>query len=689
MRQGIPHKLLISIFLIATFATIDAQNKSFNVNQLNGETLTLPYHQNDLTLEYVGIHFDNSDKITYQYKMEGVHEDWVKVGTERTARFNNLPAGKYTFLVKAANADGVWNETPALLNIKVLAPWWWTWWAKLVYILAATTSLFALYQFQLRRTLAAEETRRLLELDEVKTKMYTNITHEFRTPLAVIQGLAEQIEGNDKTRASIQRNSLNLLNLVNQMLDLAKLESNTLSVSMIQGDIITYLSYLMESFQSFAKSKNIRLHFLPKVQNLQMDYDPDKLMKIIANLLSNAIKFTEADGNVYVQVEETKDPASIAIKSLEVLKPKRQLLITIKDTGIGIPKDELPHIFDRFYQVDGSMTRKGDGTGIGLAFANELTKLFNGTIAVESQVGKGSSFQVSLPISNIAAVKNGNATHTLIQEVVKREANTERFADTFTPSTDVPLALIVEDNKDVKAYLATCLDKKYQLAFAADGQEGVDKAIQLIPDIIISDVMMPKKDGYELCQLLKKDIRTSHIPIILLTAKVDIDSKIVGLQKGADAYIAKPFNRAELMVRLEQLILLRSQLQERFASSIPPKAATEAIRGAEKFILEDAFIKKLKKVILTNMGDEKFNSTELTKEIGMSSSQLYRKLKALTDKSPAIFIRSVRLQKANELLQTTTKTITEIGFEVGFKDTAYFSTCFSKEFGKSPREARK
>ncbi len=681
--------LLNFLIILLIHGQLLSQNEPIKVLQRNGETIQLSYDQNDITLEYTGIYLHNSHKIQYQYFMEGVHEDWVQVGTERIARFNNLQPGSYSFKVKAANADGVWTKAPLVVNIQILPPWWGTWWMKIIYALAIAGSLFGYYQFQLRRQLAEAEAQRLQELDEVKTKMYTNITHEFRTPLSVIQGLAEQIEGNENTKASIQRNSLNLLNLVNQMLDLAKLESGTLSVSMTQGDIITYLSYLMESFQSFAKSKNIRLHFLPKINQLTMDYDPDKLMKIIANLLSNAIKFTEEGGNVYVQVEEKKSPAPIALKNLEVIRPKKQLRISIKDTGIGIPEDELPHIFDRFYQVDATSTRKEEGTGIGLAFARELTKLLKGNITVESQLEKGSTFHIILPITKEAPMSSGNATPSLIQEVVRREASTERFADTFTPSTDIPLVLIVEDNKDVKAYLASCLDKKYQLAFAADGVEGVDKAIQLIPDIIISDVMMPKKDGYELCDFLKKDVRTSHIPIILLTARVDIDSKIVGLQKGADAYLAKPFNRKELMVRLEQLIVLRNQLQERYASNLPPIEANKAKRAAEQFILEDAFIKQLRKVILENLETESFNSTALTKAIGMSSSQLYRKLKALTDKSPAIFIRSVRLQKANELLQTTNKPITEIAYEVGFKDTAYFSTCYSKEFGMSPRQARK
>lgn len=670
------------------FSEVHAQNTSIKVAQQAGKVIVLAHDENDITLEYTGIYLHNAHKVQYQYMMEGVHDNWVNVGTERIARFNNLLSGDYTFKVKAANADGVWNETPLIVKIKILAPWWWTWWMKIIYGLGILGSIYAYYRFQLSKQLAATETKRLQELDEIKTKMYANITHEFRTPLSVIQGLAGQIEGNSATKEAIQRNSFNLLNLVNQMLDLSKLESGTLSLKMMQGDIINYLSYLTESFQSFAESKNIRLHFLSELDEFYMDYDPDKMMKMMANLLSNAIKFTEKRGDVYVQVTIKNKGITIPIKPIETLITKGELIIKVKDTGIGIPIDELPHIFDRFYQVDTTTTRKNEGTGIGLAFTRELVKIFKGKIQVESELGKGSIFTLQLPIAQHAPLIARDATTFLIKTVTATQQSTEKLADNFTVSTDIPLVLVVEDNQDVKTYLRSCLIKTYQLAFADDGQKGVAKALQLIPDIIISDVMMPEKDGYELCEVLKKDVRTSHIPIILLTAKADIDSKIFGLQKGADAYLAKPFNKEELLVRIEQLIHLRSELQERFGTALPPKEANLAQQDAEQYRLEEAFIQQVRKIILTNMRDESFDTTQLCKKLGISNSQFYRKLKAITGKSPAIYLRSIRLQKANELLHTTNSTISEIAYQVGFKETTYFSTCFSKEFGMSPRQAR-
>ena len=674
----------IKIILCLTFAIwcipINAQQQILNVNQLAGETITLAHNQNDVTLEYVGIHFNNPEKIQYQYKMEGVHEDWQRVGSERTARFNNLAPGEYTFFVKAGNADGIWSKTPTSLKIKILSPWYWSWWSQLVYFVMAISVTYAMYQFQLNRKLETAETLRLQELDTVKTKMYTNITHEFRTPLSIIQGMTEELEGNEKAKESIQRNSFNLLNLVNQMLDLSKLEAGNLPIKMLQGEVINYLSYLTESFHSMAATKQIKLHFLPKESVIYMDYDPDKLMKIMINLLSNAIKFTEAGGDVYIQVEQqVKETNSFSSKT------KSTLLIQVKDTGIGITEKELPHIFDRFYQVDDSIIRQEEGTGIGLAYTRELVKILKGKIEVESKLGMGSTFYVSLPISREAPMIFPDATKDLIKDAKIQQGFAEKLEDTYVANPAIPLALIVEDNRDVKEYLVTCLQNTYQLVFAEHGTEGIQKAIQLIPDVIISDVMMPEKDGFELCETLKKDRHTSHIPIILLTAKADLDSKVLGFQKGADAYIAKPFNKEELLVRMQGLIQLRKGLQERFGGNM---SINKRKISDTKFALEIEFLAQVNQVIKENLDKESFDSKELCKAINMSASQLYRKLKAISGKSTAIYIRYQRLLAAKNLLETTDKTVSEITYEVGFKELAYFSKCFSEEFGIPPSQLR-
>ena len=589
--------------------------------------------------------------------------------------------------MKAANADGVWNKQPAAIKIRILAPWWWDWWSKIVYLGAIIAGVYALYQFLLKRKLETAETKRLQELDAIKTKMYTNITHEFRTPLSIIQGMTEQLEGNEKAKNTIQRNSFNLLNLVNQMLDLSKLEAGNMPIKLVQSDVINYLSYLTESFHSLAATKQIKLHFLPKESVIYMDYDPDKLMKIMINLLSNAIKFTNIGGDVYMQVEQVQNTNRTITQNNMATS---NLVIHIKDTGVGIAPEEVPHIFDRFYQVDDSTTRKGEGTGIGLAYTRELVKILKGRIEVSSKVDKGSIFTVYLPMHRAAPMIFPDATNELLQKVTFQQDSTEKLEDAFSKDSNLPLALIVEDNRDVKEYLVACLGKKYQLAFAENGTEGIEKAIQLIPDLIISDVMMPEKDGFELCETLKKDRHTSHIPIVLLTAKADVDSKVLGLQKGADAYLAKPFNQEELLVRMEQLILLRKHLQVRFGGTKGKKLIIDKERIiSTKFALEEKFVAQVNQIIQDHLEQEGFDSNQLAKEVGMSASQLYRKLKAITGKSTAIYIRFIRLEKAKDLLHATDKNVSEIAYEVGFKELAYFSRCFSEEYGLSPSQIRK
>ncbi len=666
--------------MILIFAIGITAQSTINVTQHNGERITLPYEQNDLTLEYIGIHFDNPEKITYQYKMEGVHEDWQLVGTERTARFNNLAAGEYTFFVKAANADGVWNETPATLSVIILSPWWWTTWMKLIYLLTIGTGLFVFYRFQLEKKLATAEAIRLQELDIVKTKMYTNITHEFRTPLSVIQGTAEQLEGNEKAKETIHRNSIDLLNLVNQMLDLSKLEAGSLPLNLIQGDVINYLSYLIESYQSFAASKSIGLHFLPSVTTLQMDYDPDKLMKIVVNLLSNAIKFTEEGGNVYIQVGIENQKGS-----LPLLGSSKMLSIAVKDTGIGIPKEALPHIFDRFYQVDDSSTRKEEGTGIGLAFIKELVKLMHGSVTVESKAGKGSIFTLVVPITNTAKQGTQNAIPVLLKNFQQENKRQEQLAENLVPSKTLSTVLVVEDNKDVRNYLYSCLEKEYQLLFASNGKRGIDLAIEQMPDLIISDVMMPEADGFELCQTLKEDERSGHIPIILLTAKVDTDSRITGLRKGADAYISKPFNQEELLAKLDQLLVQRTRLHRYYKEQLTTTETTTTITSQK---MEDPILVRLTTLVEEEL-DKVWTIENLCLDLGMSRSQVYRKVKAVTGYSTTIYIRHIKLKHALVLLKTTDKTIAEIAYSVGFRDPAFFTRCFSEVFGKTPKEVRR
>ncbi len=386
----------------------------------------------------------------------------------------------------------------------------------------------------------------------------------------------------------------------------------------------------------------------------------------MSNLLSNAIKFTPAGGDIYLGIKT---------------EGAEKLVLSVKDTGVGISEKDLPHIFDRFYQADASHTRLGEGTGIGLALVRELVKLMGGSTAVESKVGEGSVFTVVLPVTKTAEMARSGHFEPTAPPLAFKKENLETDA---LQRTDRPIVLLVEDNPGVITYLASFLAAAYEVETAANGKIGIEKAIELVPDLVVSDVMMPEKDGFEVCETLKTDERTSHIPVILLTAKSDQASKIEGLSHGADAYLAKPFSKEELLIRIEKLIDLRRQLQQRFKNS------SELVRVMETKVPdpEEVFLQKLIGIVEVHLADEHFGMPELCRKSHMSRSQLFRKLKALTGKPATRFIRSIRLEKAKLLLETTEMPIGEVSFATGFPDPAYFSRIFHKEFGISPSEVR-
>ncbi len=517
---------------------------------------------------------------------------------------------------------------------------------------------------------------KLKELDRMKSRFFTNISHELRTPLTVISGMVDQLKKDpeawlDKSVSMIKRNSENLLNLVNQILDLRKLETGQLELHFIQDNIILYLSYILESFHSLADQKNIKLLFESEQSELVMDYDPAKILRIVTNLLSNAIKFTPRGGTIW----------------LKAGRRSNDLLIQVKDTGIGIPEDQLSSIFDRFYQVDTAHSRKGEGTGIGLAIVKEFVQLMEGEIWVESELNKGTTFNFALPIrqtSELKATEDKEAVAQKVKGMITKSADVEENHGPENLKEELPTLLIIEDNPDVRQYLMACLKGKYHLKVAEDGLQGEKIAISDIPDLIISDVMMPGKDGFELCESLKTDQRTSHIPFILLTAKADDESRLSGLKRGADAYLSKPFNEEELEIRIEKLLDNRRMLQQRYGS-LENLSPTNDIAVQQ----EDEFIVSLRQAVLDNIDDENYGIPEICRDMALSRSQLHRKLKALTDKSTSHFIRSIRLQKAKELLQTTDLNVSEVAYEVGFRNPRYFSTTFSEEFGVSPNEIKK
>ncbi len=648
------------------------------------KVIQLSHLDNIIEFDFAALNFKQPYRNKYKYKLEGFSNQWIDLGTNHNITFTNLDPGNYVLHIMGSNNDGVWNEVGHSLQIIILPPWYWNKWAWIIYLFFVGLFIYFIYQYQLNRQIALNETKRLKELDEAKTRLYTNITHEFRTPLTVISGTAEQeIEqkgeiAQDKNLFNaqmIKRNSDQLLKLVNQMLDLSKIESNHMKLNLINGDIIIFLKYIIESFQSYAASKDVFLKLDTELDHFFMDFDSDKILSVISNLLSNAIKFSQKDSEVLV----------------EIMSPSGGALdITIKDEGLGISEEELPHIFDPFYQVESSSTRRNEGTGIGLALTKEMVNLMNGKISVSSVLGEGTIFSISLPVSSKAAKDNSLNPFLKSPQAILSNSGSgisgEDDGQNFAARSNLPLVLIIEDNRDVVQYLKNCLVGDYRLSVAFDGASGIEKAREIIPDIIISDVMMPNKDGFEVCKTLKSYEYTNHIPIILLTAKADLGSKLEGLETGADAYLPKPFHKKELLVRLKNLLDLRNQLQKHYLSLAAGKVTESQFASASK--ADDQYVQKVRSIIEAHLENSNFTVADLCQHMAISHSHFHRKIKALTGYSANQFIRFIRLSKAKEELVHTDKTIAEVAFETGFTDPVYFSRVFRKNYQITPSAYR-
>ena len=550
------------------------------------------------------------------------------------------------------------------------------------FFLGNTMAFIGLYYYtsQVER-LKQEEKYRMRELDEFKTKFYTHITHEFRTPLTIILGMAGQIKKNPNKWSNeglkmIKRNGQNLLNLTNQMLNLSKLEANAMPINLIQDDISLYLKYLVESFHSLAETKNIHLLFSAEPKEITMDFDQDKIQDILSNLLSNAIKFTPEEGLIQVSV------------SKEDMAPNSYLILKVKDSGVGIPPEHLHKVFDRYFQTENHTEQLTKGSGLGLALTKELVKLLKGEITLQSELYKGSTFIIRLPITNQASDVNIHLSKEIAFSGIHSKKN-EQITYTYANELSKKLVLlIIEDNKDIVRYLHTLLSNDYQIEVASNGKEGFKKAVDIIPDLVISDVMMPVMDGFTFCEKLKNDLRTSHIPVVLLTARADAKSKMEGLKAGADVYLAKPFNQKELFIRIEKLIELRKAIQKRYKS-------IESIPILTKYTLnhklpkEDIFIQKVQQTLELHICEEEFGIAELCRSMAMSRSQLYRKFAALTNITVHHFIRKLRLIKAKELLLNSELNVTEVAYDTGFKNLSHFSRVYSEEFGIAPSKVKR
>lgn len=658
----------IPLIKISEFRKYDADGAYIGVPGINYlRKVKLSYDERDFSVKIASLDYTNPKKNKYAYWLEGYNNNWIETDTKNEINFTNLSPGNYILKVKGSNNEGVWNEVGKSIKITILPPWWGSWPAYTIYILGFLGLLYAIYRYRLNKL----ETLRLKELDKAKKTMYTNITHEFRTPLTVISGITKELRersnGNDIEYLDlIERNSKNMLYLVNQLLELRKLEIGKMKVNYIQDDIIPYLKYITECFKVYAENKDITLHFLCIVEKLVMDYDPDKLFMIMSNLLSNAIKYGNAGEDVFLQVDELDN----------------EIQIRVVDSGDGIPEQELPYIFERFYKVQNKVDDNIDGIGIGLAVTKELVELLNGRITVSSKIDKGSIFSITLPIEKVAPKKSAKLPNMNEALEISRipSYNVKTLEKTnISPVKETLNLLVIEDNIDILSYLKASLCDYWNMEMATNGKQGIETAIEKVPDIILCDLMMPKVDGYMALETLKNDPRTSHIPIVILTAKADDESRIKAYKKGADAFLLKPFNKEELITILKNLVEQRKLLQDRYKTTTRHEFS-ESVEVQK----EDLFIKKLEELVLSQDPENAFSVLRLCEDMGMSRTQLHNKVKALTGKSTSIFVRSLRLKKGKHLLKYTDKSISEIAYEVGFSNPSYFTKSFTDEFGFPP-----
>ncbi|MBN1413719.1 MAG: response regulator [Bacteroidales bacterium] len=653
------------------------------------DEIVLKHRENMFSIEFAALDYFQPRKNKYKYKLEGFNTNWIDTDASlRKATYTNLNPGHYMFRVIASNNDGYWNESGASIKITVLPPFWKTKAAFLIYFIAIALLLLLLrfiilerermnFRFQQER----KEANRRHEIDMLKIKFITNISHEFRTPLSLIITPIEKILKHvDKVEIKdqllfIYRNARRLLNLVNQLLDFRRMEYQQLKLCPAWGDIVTFTRDITYSFSDLAEKKNIALLFKTSVENLQTFFDHDKVEKIIFNLLSNAFKFTPVNGEITVSLDRQSNdelPGGNGDPSLS------WVVLKVKDTGIGIPEEKQEKVFEQFFQDDNFQVQINQGTGIGLSLVSEFVKLHKGRIILDSEPGKGSCFTVLLPVIAESVL---NELHTADTLQAIGEPDPARDKIPGPKDKDKPTVLIVDDNDDFLFYLKDNLKARYNILEASNGIMGLNIARNKSPDLVVSDIMMPGMDGIVLCRTLKNDRHTSHIPVILLTARTSETQRMEGFETGADEYITKPFSFELLESRIKNLIHQREILKKTFQKRFDLTPSEIQVTS-----LDEKLIRKAISIVEKNMANTEFSVDQLAREIGMSRVHLYKKLTSLTGKSPIEFIRVIRLRRAVRLVEKSQLSIAEIAYQVGFNNPKYFTRYFKEEFKILPSE---
>lgn len=653
--------------------------------------IELTHDQNSFSLTFNIQNYSLANQVEYAYMLKGLENFWYTINDQNSITFRNIPPGKYEFLIKARLHNQDWSEEVTSLTIRINPPIWLTWWAKLIYILISISIIYIIIYAYKKKidieslyTLEKKNHEQEQELNQERLRFYTNITHELRTPLTLILGPLEDMQKDASLPTKqvqklsvIHQSALRLLNLINQILEFRKTETQNKKLCVCRGNIAPLIHEIGLKYKELNQKKTISFEIQIEKEEEYLFFDKEIVTIILDNLISNAIKYTE-QGQITLSLYCTTRNG-VAYTEIKV-----------SDTGYGISAEALPHVFDRYYQESGK--HQASGTGIGLALVKNLIELHEGEIRVESAQNEGSTFYISLLTDNIYP----NALHA---DSAEQDEEEEEITDTASEATQSsvmesgkPILLIVEDNEDIQKYIAESFSDSFEVITANNGEEGKQQAHKHIPDIIVSDIMMPVMDGITLCRQLKEDVRTSHIPVILLTAKDSLQDKEEGYQVGADSYLTKPFSASLLRSRIHNLLDTRKKLISQFQQIGTTLGSNSPLNEKRSMItealskLDNEFIEKITQLIEENLSSEKIDITYLSDKMCMSGSTLYRKMKALTGLSTNEYIRKIKMQNAERLILEGKYNISEVAYKVGMNSTGYFRQCFKDEFGVSPSD---
>jgi len=694
----IPPIVITNFLIFNRKVPIGSKNSPLKTHISETDQITLKHSQSVITFEFTALNYTSSERNQYEVILEGFENEWRSIGTQRSATFTNLDAGNYTFKVRGSNNDLIWNDVGTQIDIRVLPPWWKSWYAYLIYALIIFTILIGyqrafLKQARLRHKLQIKEIENanIEEMNQMEIRFFTNISHEFKTPLTLIKGPLEQImaenkfdEKTSKKLRVMRSNTRRLMRLINQLMEFRKIKQSTLDLRVSEANIYVFLSQIKDVFSVLAEKKSIDFSFHSEHQQKNIWFDADKIEKIVYNLLSNAFKHTPENGFIELRLSERNNIETV---------------IAVMNSGKGIPPDKIDRLFERFYMLEeqDSISDSVDpGSGIGLSLSKTLIERHYGEIQVSSIPGEETTFSVSFPgirsaykDSEIApavtefdlSFTTGRATDELFSKRTLEKSDSTAINSATEVSNEAVRILLVEDNHEVREFIHDILPGTYSIHDAEDGLQGYEMIKQIEPDLIISDVMMPGMNGFELCRLVKGEEESCHIPLILLTAKTAEEDKIEGLETGADDYITKPFNPIEFKQKVINILSTRKKAWERFRKGLILEPSDIAVTS-----FDEKFLKNAVEAVEQHIDDPDFDVSQLVSKTGMSRSVMYRKLKALTGQSANEFINTLRLKRAAQLLSKQKLSISEITYMVGYNDPQYFSKCFKKQFGKTPSQ---